>query len=361
MALENLVFAERLVDEGTIALFVAENYGEDFCSKEGYFIDNNGPKRLFCLENGSFYYEILSPVVSEKQMIGYDKLVFYLTEEAHLLSTDKIKSKMLKGTEYEELRGGSRIVDDKEFTVLYKEGYYHHVVPMENDIFFVTRQEKSSLMAPALCIGKNLLISGIIILFIVISIIHLSVVYYTDRELTDMEKRHGVLKQALSESNMDPLTRVGGRRMGEQSLNIAFENFRRTAVSPAILLFDIDSLKVVNDTYGHSVGDDVIRSVVQTIHSSIYKGDTLFRWGGDEFIGIIEGLDKKDCRDFTQKLLNATSSLAIKAGANTLSPTISLGITYFFDGDLSYIDAINRADRAMYKSKFEGKNKATKI
>ncbi|MFA7533238.1 MAG: GGDEF domain-containing protein [Tissierellaceae bacterium] len=139
-------------------------------------------------------------------------------------------------------------------------------------------------------------------------------------------------------------------------LTDAFSEFKIKGVSPAIMMFDIDNLKDINDSYGHFAGDQVLKQKVDMVKKNIRKGDTLFRWGGDEFIGILKDLEKNSVRPFSRKILEAVSEAKVDLGAEQIGATISMGISYFREEDTSFVDALNRADEAMYKSKSQGKN-----
>lgn len=165
-------------------------------------------------------------------------------------------------------------------------------------------------------------------------------------------------KELENEVNMDTLTRAASRRYGEISLDSLFKKFKLTKENPAIMMFDIDDFKHVNDNYGHKIGDIVLIEIVKKINSIIRSSDQLIRWGGDEFVGILPGLREEHIEDFSKKILEEVSSLKILAKDKTVTVTISLGFSYFKDADIDYNDVLKRADDAMYISKEQGKNRA---
>ncbi len=159
------------------------------------------------------------------------------------------------------------------------------------------------------------------------------------------------------EMSVDSLTEASSRRSGEITLSELFNQFKLKGDSPAIMMFDIDDFKDINDQFGHKVGDIVLIEVVLAINRLIRSSDHLIRWGGDEFIGILPGLTKDHINEFGEKVLEQISMLDISNDHQTIHLTISLGFSFFKDTDSDHNDVLKRADDAMYKSKQQGKNK----
>lgn len=157
------------------------------------------------------------------------------------------------------------------------------------------------------------------------------------------------------ENSKDILTATFTRKYGITELNKAFYDFKKYNVNSAIMMFDIDNFKNINDTYGHDVGDEILKEMVITVSKNIRNTDKLIRWGGDEFVGICYGLNKKNVLGLGQKLLLSVSSMKIPSNP-AITTTISIGFSYFEENDKDINDVIKRADMAMYKSKQEGRN-----
>lgn len=163
------------------------------------------------------------------------------------------------------------------------------------------------------------------------------------------------------EINVDVLTNAYSRRFGIKSLKTYFKKHPLEEEKVAIMMFDIDDFKDINDSYGHSVGDMVLVEIVNNINNIIRSSDQLIRWGGDEFIVILPGLKEENMMGLGEKILKAVSSIEIIIEEEIVRSTISIGFSYFRDTDIDYNDVIKRIDDAMYKSKKEGKNKVTII
>ena len=159
------------------------------------------------------------------------------------------------------------------------------------------------------------------------------------------------------EINVDTLTEAFSRRYGEINLNNFFKRYKLRGDNPAIMMFDIDDFKEINDKYGHEVGDIMLKEIVSIINHTIRSSDQLIRWGGDEFLGILPGLKEEHVMEFGEKILEKVSSLEIPIGNRIVDITISIGFSYFKDTDKDFNYALKRSDKAMYKSKKQGKNR----
>lgn len=124
------------------------------------------------------------------------------------------------------------------------------------------------------------------------------------------------------------------------------------------MMLDIDNFKYVNDNFGHEAGDEVLRKIVETVYANCRSSDRLIRWGGDEFVGIFDGMKREICVTFSEKVLRSVSALEFNFDGRIHHVTVSIGFAYFSPDDAGYEDALSRADSALYRSKTSGKNTA---
>jgi diguanylate cyclase (GGDEF)-like protein len=162
-------------------------------------------------------------------------------------------------------------------------------------------------------------------------------------------EQHDLLLQT---AQTDPLTGIRNRRILYQEMERLASLNRRNGSSYAFILFDLDEFKKMNDTYGHTVGDDVLREVGRTISRPIREGDLLARWGGEEFAVILPETDNDGAIVLADRLREAIS--------NHLFPTVgritaSFGVAVARDGE-SADCVVGRADTALYRAKMDGKN-----
>lgn len=158
------------------------------------------------------------------------------------------------------------------------------------------------------------------------------------------------------EINIDQLTNARSRRFGTKELESQFIRYLENGESPAIMLFDIDFFKQINDKYGHDKGDEVLKKVVDAVFQATRSSDIIIRWGGDEFVGIFPGLKRDNCSFVGEKILSYITSQGIKNDDELITVTLSIGISYFEKTDLEYMDVIKRADAALYEAKTSGRN-----
>ncbi len=164
-------------------------------------------------------------------------------------------------------------------------------------------------------------------------------------------------KSLEKEINIDIVSKAFSRRYGEKKMHEYFKRYKLTGDSYAIMILDLDNFKHINDKFGHTGGDVVLKEIVNAINQIIRSYDRLFRWGGDEFVGIFPGLRAEHINEFGQKILESINSLEIQTESEIIRTSISIGFSYFNETDTDYNEAIKRADEALYKSKVEGKNK----
>ncbi len=158
---------------------------------------------------------------------------------------------------------------------------------------------------------------------------------------------------------LDPLTSIGNRRHLENRLKASLIVFRESRLPFGLLFCDIDYFKEFNDTFGHNQGDRVLRMVAQTLRSNIRESDTMGRWGGEEFLILVQNIEASSLLSLGEKLLNLVrQSHLTLIDKRTLAVSISIGGTLVRENDTieSFVD---RADRLMYQSKANGRNRIT--
>lgn len=203
----------------------------------------------------------------------------------------------------------------------------------------------------SLSAASSLRLLRYIILVLMIGFI---ILYFIDRHHFSKSTRH--LERKI---NIDALTKAYSRSYGQEKLNTFFQEYKSVGENPAIMVFDLDGFKYINDYYGHEMGDFVLTEIVKAIKNVIRRSDYLIRWGGDEFVCVLPGLREEQMIAYGQKILEEVSGIEIPVGDYMLVVTVSIGCSYFRDGDTDYSQALKRADDAMYASKKAGKNKVT--
>ena len=176
------------------------------------------------------------------------------------------------------------------------------------------------------------------------------------QQLTEMRSN---LDQVRKESLIDPLTEVGNRKFFSYEIERITRDACETGAPLSMLIADIDHFKNFNDTYGHLIGDQVLRLVAHTLVENLKGRDIIARYGGEEFVILLPNTTMADAERVGDQLRNhlATKQLRRKNTQETLGViTISIGCTeYGPNEDLDTLVA--RADAALYEAKQTGRNK----
>jgi len=158
-------------------------------------------------------------------------------------------------------------------------------------------------------------------------------------------------------ADTDPLTRLLNRRAFQVYAADAMNYFRRYNRDLAILMVDIDFFKRVNDTYGHSVGDDVIQAVGDIVSSSVRTTDKVARFGGEEFVVLLREIDATAARTLADRIRQTIADRLIATRSHeTINVTASIGLAIASRDDRDITDVMERADRALYRAKSGGRN-----
>lgn len=189
---------------------------------------------------------------------------------------------------------------------------------------------------------------------------------FTDDELNTFENLLGALilplRNALKYSiaiklaEIDQLTQLKNKFTFENDINREIKRAARNEELLACLMIDIDNFKVINDTYGHSLGDHILKLVSQTIQAAARETDYIYRWGGEEFSLLINSKTGAGPVAIAERVRLAVSQIK-KSNLNIHQEiTVSIGIAIFeIDEDPDTL--VDRADKAMYQAKNTGKNK----
>lgn len=157
---------------------------------------------------------------------------------------------------------------------------------------------------------------------------------------------------------LDPLTGVYNRRFGLGRLHEEYERAVRMSSPLGVLMFDLDHFKTVNDTYGHLIGDRVLKSICGITRALLREGDVLLRYGGEEFLAILPGASAQDLQLVAERIRKTTEESALSDGERTVRVTLSVGGVAFPNQNVSGEDAlIQMADEALYRAKEAGRNR----
>jgi diguanylate cyclase (GGDEF)-like protein len=169
----------------------------------------------------------------------------------------------------------------------------------------------------------------------------------------------GVMIQAQEVAQIDALTFLLNRRMIVKELQDEVLRAERYNSMLSISVVDVDHFKDVNDTYGHPVGDEVLRQVASQLRNHVRHPDIVGRYGGEEFLILLPSSDSSAAAEQAMRLCKQLRETVVHINNNehTLSITVSMGIAQFQHGVDTWDSLLNRADNAMYEAKNNGRDR----
>lgn len=166
--------------------------------------------------------------------------------------------------------------------------------------------------------------------------------------------------QKLSDlSRTDGLTKLFNRAHWESCLLREFEHCQVTGATSSLVIFDIDHFKRVNDTFGHTVGDEVIRHTANELKKASRGSDICGRYGGEEFTVLLPGTCATQALYFTERLRKRIEQASVNYEHNSVKYTISLGVCELSPYQTSHLTWLEHADKSLYFSKQSGRNRST--
>jgi len=162
---------------------------------------------------------------------------------------------------------------------------------------------------------------------------------------------------ARTRASIDPLTGLMNRASFDSLLNDALARAMRLGCEAALLFMDLDGFKSVNDKNGHPAGDSLLKEVAQRLLSSVREEDLLARYGGDEFVVLLESLSEREVVHAIAMRIIDTLSAPIQVDDNAVQLSVSIGVALFPDHAHDASELVLHADAAMYWAKHEGGNR----
>lgn len=173
------------------------------------------------------------------------------------------------------------------------------------------------------------------------------------------EMRHA-LNEAQRRAQTDALTGVLNRRAILERLDQARSAFRESREPLSVLFVDLDHFKRINDTYGHLAGDECLREGCRRIASVLRRTDALGRYGGEEFLIVLEGAAGAVAETIAEQIRASMAAAPVHAWSHAIALSCSVGVASSADDPLSAEDLIARADAALYQAKEAGRNRVVR-
>ncbi|MBU1775784.1 MAG: diguanylate cyclase [Gammaproteobacteria bacterium] len=176
--------------------------------------------------------------------------------------------------------------------------------------------------------------------------------FWLFEDATEEKKR---LELAEMRGEQDALTMLYNRRRYDQDLQRIIAQAERDGSRVALLVFDLDDFKPINDIHGHAAGDIVLRQIAQKLSGQMRRNEVLYRIGGDEFALLLLNASNEEVKMLAERIVQSVHSLSFEFDGTTSRIDCSLGIALFPDDADSIQSLLNLADHAMYEAKKNGK------
>ena len=170
------------------------------------------------------------------------------------------------------------------------------------------------------------------------------------------------LMQLLNKlARVDPLTGMYNRKFLDEFTDVSIPQAVRAGVSYTVLMVDIDFFKMINDTYGHDVGDETIKIISRVIKNKIRQSDIAIRYGGEEFLVLLYNCDKENAKGIAESIRDEFSKQEITGNGEIFKKTLSIGFSSFPQDSNSIWKCIKYADVSLYSAKQTGRNKVVEF
>jgi diguanylate cyclase (GGDEF)-like protein len=175
---------------------------------------------------------------------------------------------------------------------------------------------------------------------------------------TDITERKAFEKRLIDMATRDELTGLVNRREFFTLANHEEERAKREGHIVSVMMVDADYFKKINDTYGHAIGDDVLRDLADNCRKIFRKTDIVGRYGGEEFSVVLPGAAEDMAKVIAERLRSSVADSIVKTDKGDVKYTISIGIACATGKDFRVEEVLDRADRALYTAKAQGRNRA---
>ncbi|MHB8772323.1 MAG: diguanylate cyclase [Syntrophales bacterium] len=174
----------------------------------------------------------------------------------------------------------------------------------------------------------------------------------------DITEQQAAEKELMRLATTDTLTGLANRRHFVHALDLELARIKRHAgMEAAVCMCDLDHFKQINDSYGHAVGDAVLQAFADCLREPLRRTDLAGRFGGEEFCLLLPGTNQHNAQILAERLRQRMSDTAIATDGQSVSVTVSIGVTVLSKTDASPDDALGRADAALYAAKNQGRDR----
>jgi len=182
------------------------------------------------------------------------------------------------------------------------------------------------------------------------------ILYLTHRVARYQNKQREIKIELKNQATTDPLTGLTNRRYVLEQAAHEIKKARRTGAPLSFILMDLDHFKVVNDSYGHDIGDKVLRKTANILKNMCREADIVSRYGGEEFLLVLPDTDMDGALVDAERVRKTLAETSYRHSKKTFTVTASFGVSQWAEYENDHTEAMRRADKALYKVKNLGRN-----
>ncbi|HZK20188.1 MAG TPA: GGDEF domain-containing protein [Treponemataceae bacterium] len=333
--IENIAYAKRVVADKTIVEFIimdnAQSIRDFKPTEELYYFFKKG------IEYPSMH--VISPVIESGVVIAHDIAGFCLKEKIDQLNnaTNMILELSLQSINKNKIHGFDNMYEDK--TNLY------YIESVADTCSAVVHQAKADVFKHKNKLTSKSALFIIVFYALLLALFYIFLVHSAKKQINDLSASRDNYKK---HADKDILTGAYSR--------LFLQNFihRYPHEKGILIVIDLDNFKGINDTHGHAIGDEVLKTLVSVIKKTIRDDDLVIRYGGDEFLIILRGDEASQKKLLAEKIIQRIKKEIVAQSNNTINFDFSYGITCFESMD-TIMQYIQEADVKMYMNKREKK------
>ena len=335
--LDYLLYAQRVVEGKTAAQFGSPPTEEN--APLSVSQDFNVYQQ-FKYQNGRLIFEVVSPIHSNGQLLGHDRLLYDMEAQTKLLCGGCYKVYILTDEGFGELLGGHEPVSETDSVTYYwSKPNVYGVVQIQENAALVVESDDGVVYSAVNRLAWQVSITWLVVFVVILAAIYLYVLRFARKLLHQTEVSRDQFKGM---AYRDKMTGAYSRMF----LEVWNTTLRSKEKPCAVVMLDIDRFKSVNDQHGHLTGDQVIKEVSDALVAGIRDGDYLIRFGGDEFLLLLEGHDEDSARSIVFRVAQKVRQI----DAFSFDISVSYGISTLAPGD-DLNEKLGIADARMYESK----------
>jgi diguanylate cyclase (GGDEF)-like protein len=326
--LGNVILAMRTSDKTIIV-----KYGNNKFANLIDFGNVNNLEYEFVIEGNYVILKVSSPITENNTIVGKDEVLFDFTKYID-------KSKIISAEEAKNIEKSCSLISKNNNGTLYDDGKsIIYINPLSKLCYMVLKDTKNNIYSNITIIKKRMLISWILEYFILYLLVYIFILKPSNLKITKLQESTDKYRSSLL---TDSLTGAYSRYFLEQ---LKKDNRGRN-INYLLVLTDVDNFKKINDTYGHLIGDEILKAVTKIFITSTRKDDFVVRFGGDEFLILLNNMSEKNATELMERIEKQMGEISIIEDKTS----ISYGIAHL-DSMRKFDEILKKADSIMYANK----------